>query len=100
MTRKPSPSDISDEEWAIVASYLTLMREDAQHRRDHDLREVFNGVRYRMIHRHEKQSTNNRSTRSQPMDEQYNRRLKAAHEPGMMATNGAKATKCRSPWTR
>ncbi len=45
MERKAYPSDVTDEEWAFVAPYLTLMREDAP-QRDHDLREVFNGVRY------------------------------------------------------
>jgi transposase len=44
-TRKPYPSDVSDEEWAFVAPYLTLMTEAAPQRR-HDLREVFNGLRY------------------------------------------------------
>lgn len=44
-TRKGYPSDVSDEEWAFVAPYLTLMREDAP-QRDHSLREVFNGLRY------------------------------------------------------
>ncbi len=44
-TRKPYPSDVSDEEWAFVAPYLTLIREDAP-QRDHDLREVFNGLRW------------------------------------------------------
>ncbi|MBI3827867.1 MAG: IS5/IS1182 family transposase, partial [Planctomycetes bacterium] len=29
MKRKPYPSDASDDEWAFVAPYLTLMREDA-----------------------------------------------------------------------
>lgn len=43
--RKPYPSDVSDEEWAFVAPYLTLMRENAP-QRDHPLREVFNGLRY------------------------------------------------------
>jgi transposase len=43
--RKPYPSDVSDEEWAFVAPYLTLMREDAP-QRDHPLREVFNGLRW------------------------------------------------------
>ena len=28
--RKPYPSDVSDEEWALVAPYLTLLREDAE----------------------------------------------------------------------
>lgn len=44
-TRKPYPSDVSDEEWAFVAPYLALVREDAP-QRDHDLREVFNGLRW------------------------------------------------------
>jgi transposase len=43
--RKAYPSDVSDEEWALVASYLTLLREDAG-QRAHSLREVFNGLRY------------------------------------------------------
>ena len=45
MPRKAYPSDVSDDEWAFVAPYLTLMREDAP-QRDHALREVFNGLRY------------------------------------------------------
>jgi transposase len=45
MARKPYPSDVTDEEWDFVAPYLTLMREDAP-QREHDLREVFNGMRY------------------------------------------------------
>lgn len=44
-TRKPYPSDVSDDEWAFVAPYLTLMTEDAPQRR-YDLREVFNAVRW------------------------------------------------------
>jgi transposase len=44
-TRKPYPSDVTDEEWAFVAPYLALMRDDAPQRR-HDLREVFNALRY------------------------------------------------------
>ncbi len=36
---------MSDEEWAFVAPYLTLMTEDAP-QRAHRLREVFNGTRY------------------------------------------------------
>jgi len=27
--RKPYPSDVSDEEWSLVAGYLILMKEDA-----------------------------------------------------------------------
>jgi transposase len=45
MARKPYPSDVTDEEWAFAAPYLTLMREDAP-QREHSLREVFNGLRY------------------------------------------------------
>jgi hypothetical protein len=29
MTRKAYPSDVTDDEWAFVAPYLTLMKEDA-----------------------------------------------------------------------
>ena len=45
MTRKAYLSDVSDDEWAFVAPYLTLMAEDAA-QREHSLREVFNGLRY------------------------------------------------------
>jgi len=45
MTRKAYPSDVSDEEWAFVVPYLTLMREDAP-QREYSLREVFNGLRW------------------------------------------------------
>lgn len=44
-SRKPYPSDVTDDEWTFVAPYLTLMREDAPQRR-HDLREVFNALRW------------------------------------------------------
>jgi transposase len=45
MERRAYPSDVSDDEWAFVAPYLTLMTEDAP-QREHSLREVFNGLRY------------------------------------------------------
>lgn len=45
MARKPYPSDVTDEEWEFVTPYLTLMSEDAP-QREHDLREVFNGMRW------------------------------------------------------
>ena len=45
MSRKSYPSDVTDEEWAFVAPYLTLMKEDAP-QRDYELREVFNGLRW------------------------------------------------------
>lgn len=45
MTRKAYPSDVTDDEWAFIAPYLTLMKEDAP-QRDYVLREVFNGLRW------------------------------------------------------
>jgi transposase len=45
MNRKAYPSDVTDEEWAFVAPYLTLMREEAP-QREYSLREVFNGLRW------------------------------------------------------
>jgi transposase len=45
MTRKSYPSDVTDDEWAFVAPYLCLMRDDAP-QRDHDPRDVFDGLRY------------------------------------------------------
>lgn len=45
MARKPYPSDVTDEEWQFVAPYLTLMKEDAP-QREHDLREVFDAMRW------------------------------------------------------
>ena len=44
-SRQAYPSDVSDDEWALVAPYLTLVREDMG-QRTHSLREVFNGLRY------------------------------------------------------
>ena len=38
-------SDVTDEEWAFCAPYLTLMKEDAP-QREHSLRSVFNALRY------------------------------------------------------
>ena len=45
MTYKAYPSDVSDDEWAFVAPYLMLLREDAP-QRAHRLREIFNGARW------------------------------------------------------
>ena len=45
MSRRGYTSDVSDDEWAFIAPYLTLMREEAP-QREHNLREVFNGLRY------------------------------------------------------
>jgi transposase len=45
MNRRLSPSDVSDEEWAFVAPYLSLLLQTAA-QRHHALREVVNAVRY------------------------------------------------------
>lgn len=45
MARKAYPSDVSDDEWALVAPSLTLMSEEAP-QREPSLREVFNGLRW------------------------------------------------------
>ena len=44
-TRKPCPTDVSDDEWAFVAPSLALIRQDAP-QRTHELREVFNALRW------------------------------------------------------
>ena len=41
--RKPYPTDVSNEEWAFVAPYLALIRQDAP-QRSHGLREVFDAL--------------------------------------------------------
>src|SRR5690349_2709185 len=43
-TRSPYPSDVSDDEWALAAPYLSLLADDAGQRK-YALREVFNGLR-------------------------------------------------------
>jgi transposase len=45
MSRKVYPSDVTDEEWEFVLPYLSLMTQDAP-QRSHDLREVFNALRW------------------------------------------------------
>ena len=45
ITRQPYPSDVSDDEWAFVVPYLTLMKQDAP-QRDYSLRELFNALRW------------------------------------------------------
>ena len=45
LTRKPYPSDVTDEEWSLVVPYLILMKEDAR-QREYPLRELFNALRY------------------------------------------------------
>lgn len=42
--RSPYPTDVSDGDWAFLAPYLALMREDAPQRR-YPLRELFNELR-------------------------------------------------------
>src|SRR5260370_763701 len=44
-SRNPYPSDVSYDEWALVAPYLTLLPEGSA-QRSYRLREVFNGLRY------------------------------------------------------
>jgi len=43
--KKRYPSDVEDAEWEFVAPYLTLISDQAPQRK-HDLREVFNALRY------------------------------------------------------
>lgn len=43
--KRPYPSDISDEEWAFAAPYLTLMEPQARQRK-YDLRLMFNALRW------------------------------------------------------
>jgi len=43
--RSGYPSDVTDEEWAFVAPYLALCKEDAE-QRDYPLRAVFNALLY------------------------------------------------------
>jgi transposase len=45
MERKAYPSDVSADEWALVAPYLTLMTADAP-QRDHSMSEVLHGLRW------------------------------------------------------
>ncbi len=45
VSRKPYPSDVTDDEWAFVSAYLVLLDEAAP-QRTHDLREVFNALRW------------------------------------------------------
>ena len=42
-TRKPYPTNVSDEEWKFVAPYLTLIDEQSP-QRHHDPRELFNAL--------------------------------------------------------
>jgi transposase len=44
-SRTPYPSDVTDDEWAFAAPYLTLMDPNAPQRR-HALRQVFDALRY------------------------------------------------------
>jgi len=44
-TKTNYASDVSEEEWAFCAPYLTLMKEEAP-QRDYSLRALFNAVRY------------------------------------------------------
>jgi transposase len=50
-SRKPYPTDVSDEEWAFVAPYLSLIRQDAPQRRHSRRREVSTGSPVDRAHR-------------------------------------------------
>jgi transposase len=43
--RRPYPTDVSDEEWALVVPYLTLMDPDAP-QREYPLRDLFDALRW------------------------------------------------------
>ncbi|WP_425480345.1 transposase, partial [Xanthomonas theicola] len=43
-SKRPYPTDISDEEWAFAAPYLSLMTEHAPQRK-YELRAMFNALR-------------------------------------------------------
>jgi transposase len=45
MAYKNYPSNVSDDEWAFVVPYLTLMTEQAP-QRNYPLRELFDAVRW------------------------------------------------------
>lgn len=45
MAKKGYPSDSTDQEWAFVVPYLTLINEDAPQRK-HDLRRVYDALKY------------------------------------------------------
>ena len=45
MNPQPYPSDVSDDEWAFVAPYITLMTEAAP-QRVHPLRAIFHALRW------------------------------------------------------
>src|SRR4051794_17370350 len=47
--RKPYPSEVADEAWALVAPCLTLLPEAAG-QREHPLQEAFNGLRSLVRH--------------------------------------------------
>ena len=45
LIRKAHPSDVSDEEWSLIAPYITLMTEAAP-QREYPMRELLNALRY------------------------------------------------------
>ncbi len=138
-TRTPYQTDVSDEEWAFVAPYLTLLPEDVSQRK-YPLREVFNGVRYIVktgahwrLMPHDlppSPSCTNRCVAGWPraasrrscticasccgaprsvrrrrrarswMRVPSNRPPRAERAAAMTDTNGARAPKSMSPWTR
>lgn len=62
--RTPYPSDVSDEEWAFVAPYLTLLAEDAGQRK-YPVREVFTrGLQWPALHREDRRPLAHAAPRS------------------------------------
>jgi transposase len=45
MEKQRYPSDVTDDEWAFIIPYLTLIKEEAP-QREYSLREVFSGLRW------------------------------------------------------
>ena len=45
ITHRAYPSDVTDDEWALLLPYLLLAREDAR-QLQRPLRELFNALRY------------------------------------------------------
>ena len=126
MERKAYPTDVSDEEWALVAPYLTLLTEDAP-QCDHSLREVLHGLRgivragaawrlmphdlppwhtvYQPSQRWLKAGVfatmvHDRRAILRPLlrAAHCNRRLKGARGPALMGPSAAAARKCIGPW--
>ena len=80
MSRKAYPTDVSDEEWEFVVSYLTLLREDAGQRVP-ALRDVFDAVCWISQGR---LSLALAAQRPAALDQQYNGRPNAGARPAAL----------------